>query len=251
MSRRRNLVIAAAVLAVVAVGAVWFVFFRNDAPEAASLETAVAGLDNQSGESGDPETTGPAAEPATPLEDLDGAWTLDTTVGSFDGFTSSWIGFRIDEELTLGAVTAVGRSPGVEGTLSLDGTTITDVSLTADLSQLTTDDNRRDRAIRSQGLETATFPEGNFRLLEPIILDSIPEPETPIQVVAVGELTLHGVTNLIEIDLDAQIVDDLIVVVGQAPVVLSDYGMEAPSAPVVVSVEDEGLLEFQLFFRKN
>jgi polyisoprenoid-binding protein YceI len=247
MSRRRNLVIAAAVLAVVAVGAIWFVFFRNDAPEAASLETAVAGLDNENGESGDPETT----EPARPLEDLDGAWTLDTTVGSFDDFTSSWIGFRIDEELTLGAVTAVGRSPGVEGTLSLDGTTITDVALTADLSQLTTDDNRRDRAIRSQGLETATFPEGNFRLLEPIMLDSIPEPETPIQVVAVGELTLHGVTNLIEIDLDAQIVDDLIVVVGQAPVVLSDYGMEAPSAPVVVSVEDEGLLEFQLFFRKN
>ena len=39
-------------------------------------------------------------------------------------------------------------------------------------------------------------------------------------------------------------------VVGKFEVALSDYEVEAPSAPVVVSVEDTAIVEFQLFFIK-
>ena len=39
-------------------------------------------------------------------------------------------------------------------------------------------------------------------------------------------------------------------VVGTFDIVFSDYGIEAPSAPIVVSVEDHGVVEIQLFLTR-
>ena len=63
---------------------------------------------------------------------------------------------------------------------------------------------------------------------------------------AVGDLTVAGVTEEVTVDLEAQVVGDTIVVVGSTPIRFSDFGVEVPSAPIVVSVEDEGLVELQL-----
>jgi hypothetical protein len=40
------------------------------------------------------------------------------------------------------------------------------------------------------------------------------------------------------------------VVVGSTDLVFSEYGVETPTAPIVVSVEDQGILEMQLLFTK-
>jgi hypothetical protein len=48
--------------------------------------------------------------------------------------------------------------------------------------------------------------------------------------------------------IEAQLVDDNIVVVGSLDIVFADYGVSVPSAPIVVSAEDHGVVEFQLFF---
>ena len=50
--------------------------------------------------------------------------------------------------------------------------------------------------------------------------------------------------------LEAQLVGDNIVVVGSLDIVFADYGVSVPSAPVVLSAEDEGVLELQLFFSR-
>ena len=63
-------------------------------------------------------------------------------------------------------------------------------------------------------------------------------------------MTIKGVTNTVDIALDARLVDGTLVVVGSAPVVFDDYGVEKPTAAIVVSLEDEGTIEFQLFFAK-
>ena len=39
-----------------------------------------------------------------------------------------------------------------------------------------------------------------------------------------------------------------VVVVGSWPIAFGDFGVSMPSAPIVVSVEDNGLLEWQIFF---
>ena len=70
----------------------------------------------------------------------------------------------------------------------------------------------------------------------------------PVEVTAAGALTIHGVTNEVEVALEAQLVDGTAVVVGSIPIVFSDYDVEPPTAPVVVSVADEGTVEFQLLF---
>jgi polyisoprenoid-binding protein YceI len=69
-------------------------------------------------------------------------------------------------------------------------------------------------------------------------------------VTAVGEMTIHGITNPLEMPLEAQLVDDLIVVVGSTEIVFTDYDVTVPSAPVVLSADDRGPLELQLLFAR-
>lgn len=65
---------------------------------------------------------------------------------------------------------------------------------------------------------------------------------------AVGDLTVNGVTQPVEVPLEAGVADNgLLVVTGTIDVLLSDYGVTAPSAPIVVSVSDEETVEIQLY----
>ncbi|MEX1126832.1 MAG: hypothetical protein WEE53_14320, partial [Acidimicrobiia bacterium] len=59
---------------------------------------------------------------------------------------------------------------------------------------------------------------------------------------------INGVTNTVEIPLQAQLVDGMILVTGSTELLFADYGVNTPTAPVVLSVEDHGTLEFQLWF---
>jgi polyisoprenoid-binding protein YceI len=227
---------------VVAVGVfgVWYFVFRDDSPPAVSIDRASGAL----GATSDTATAGEGAE-------VDGTWTVDTNLGSFSDFTSSFAGFRVQEELVgVGAKTAVGRTPDVTGSLAISGTTITDASVEVDMTTLTTDDGRRDNAIRQQAIETARFPTASFELTTPIELGSIPADGEEITVDAVGDLTLHGVTKAVTIPLTAKLQGDVIVVVGSLDIPFGDYSIDRPSAAAVLSVEDRGEMEVQLFFTK-
>ena len=113
--------------------AVWFLIFRNTAPPAASLEDAIGSV------------TSTTAARSTG-ESLDGTWTIDTTVGDGVLDDGSYVGYRVQEELaTIGAKTAVGRTPALSGSFAFTGTTLSSAVIEADLSQLMSDDSRRDR----------------------------------------------------------------------------------------------------------
>lgn len=69
-----------------------------------------------------------------------------------------------------------------------------------------------------------------------------------VAAVASGELTVAGETRPVEIALEFARVDEELVAVGGSTVVqLSEFGVEAPSAPIVLSVSDEATVELQLF----
>ena len=87
-------------------------------------------------------------------------------------------------------------------------------------------------------------------LTEPVELGEAAASGEMVEVVATGELTLNGVTSIAEIPLQAQLVDGAILVTGSTEILFADYGVTAPSAPVVVSVEDNGVLEFQLWLAR-
>ena len=58
-------------------------------------------------------------------------------------------------------------------------------------------------------------------------------------------------TRASDFQLEARLVNGVIVVVGSAPFTFSDFAMSAPRAPIVLSVADHGTIEFQLFFTKS
>lgn len=68
-----------------------------------------------------------------------------------------------------------------------------------------------------------------------------------MQVDARGELTIHGMTRQVTVPLQAQLTDGVIVVTGSTDIALSDYDVQAPTAPIVVSVADTATIEWQLF----
>ena len=53
-----------------------------------------------------------------------------------------------------------------------------------------------------------------------------------------------------EVAVSAIRVGDVVTVVGSFPIAFIDHGIEAPSASIVVSVEDHGTVEFQLFLTR-
>ena len=185
------------------------------------------------------------------LSAVAGAWTVDTTIGDFDfeQATGSFAGFRVDEELTIGEVTAVGRTGEVSGFIQLGAGSLEAAEITVDMSAIASDRPLRDGRTR-QALGTDQFPTATFVLTEPVALPADAADGTAFSLEAVGELTVKGVANPAVFALDAQLVDDVIVVVGSTEVTFADYGVQAPSAPIVVSVEDHGIVEFQLLFTR-
>jgi polyisoprenoid-binding protein YceI len=239
-SRRKRwpYVVGAAVLLVaLAAGAIWYFIFRGDSPAPVDIDTATESAEEEAGQA-----------PSS----LDGTWRVDQLIGTFDDFTSAFAGYRVQEELVgIGAQTAVGRTPNVTGTLEIEGTEISTTDITVDMTTLTSDEDRRDGALTSQAIETATFPTATFVLTKPIELDEIPEEGVPITADATGDLTLHGVTNRVTIPIQGQVDGDVITVTGSTEIAFADYGIGQPTSGAVLSVEDHGIFELQLFFTKQ
>lgn len=249
---------AALVVAVIAVGG-WYLFLRDDAPPPVDLDTAVASIGTSEPTATVTEaTSSPTASdsavasgttaPATPTataeasDSLAGTWTV-----SADG--DSFAGYRVGEELSsVGTQTAVGRTNDLTGTLQFDGSTITAVDIELNVASLTSDDSRRDRQLRERGLQTNRFPTAIFSLSAPIEVDPAAAESEPFTTVASGELTLHGVTRPVSIELSGQLVDGFVVVVGSTEIQFADFDITPPTGFIVLSVEDHGILEFQLVF---
>ena len=185
---------------------------------------------------------------------LAGVWTVLTTEGA-DGLTEdaavSFAGYRVVEVLAGGVdeSTAVGRTAAVTGSIELRGTALVAATVEVEMATLRTDNSHRDSHAR-QSLNTQEFPLATFTLTEPLELPpGIFEGER-FSGSAAGDLTIMGVTNRAVFDLEAQLVGDTIVAVGSTEVVFSDYGVTAPTSRAVISVEDHGIMEFQLFFTR-
>jgi polyisoprenoid-binding protein YceI len=252
--RWRWLALAMAIPVLLGGLALWWFVLRHNTPAAVNLDQAIAGIE-ATVPSSDPAVTtagaglAPASAPAATAI-ADGTWTIDRTITNAQG-TGSFAGFRIDEVLvSVGSTTAVGRTPSVEGSVTVSGSTVSAAQITADLTDVTTNDSRRDDAVQ-RALATSRYPNATFVLTQPIRLASTPADGERITVLATGDLTIRGVSQTVTVDLQAQMQGHVLVVVGSAPVRLADFGVTAPTAPIVASVSDAGTFEFQLYFRRS
>jgi polyisoprenoid-binding protein YceI len=237
MRRTGRLVVVGVVVLVLALGGGYLLFASrtSDSPPPAALDPA-------------PSTT---AGGATGTTQADGAATPDGTWQvSDDG--SSYVGYRVREQLAFldSPNEAVGRSTAVTGTMEVDGDTIQEVRIKADLTRLTSDESRRDNAIRQRGLESERYPTATLELAEPIRLAVTPVQGQEVRGQGRGRLTVHGVTREVELDLTGRWSGSTIQVVGQLPVKMSDYQIQAPRFGPVVSIEDGLAVDLNLVFER-
>jgi polyisoprenoid-binding protein YceI len=232
--RRRALVIAAAV-AVALIGAfvaVYLLFFTDDSPDRLAL-------------------TEPSGAPATSAAEGTSALT-----GRWVAAPGSEAGYRVREKLArLPAQSdAVGRTTAVTGgmTVAASGERLVarDLQMEVDLTQLRSDESRRDNRIRSQGLESDRFPKATF-----VSTGDIPVPASaavgqPFEASVQGDLTLHGVTRRVTIPVRGQTIGGGAEVVGSLQFPMSMFDIDPPNIGGFVTVEPNATLEFKIVLRK-
>src|SRR5262245_47965705 len=216
MARRLIIVAAALIIAVAGVFAV-FILRGSDAPPPPTL----------------------SAEETATATPASGAASWQVAAGQEPS-----VGYRVREEFaSIGVADAVGRTGEVTGTAEVDGDQLTAATLETDMTTLRSDESRRDDALRTRGIETDRFPTSEFELTEPVDL-------TRRRQRVRGELTLHGETQPIAVRVSAQrLGGDTIELVGEAPIAFADFQIEPPSVAGVVTVEDQGTLEFKIRLR--
>lgn len=271
MSKPFKLILAAVVLLAAVGGGTWYFLLRSDAPEEAALrerepsttaapDATPTSLPTTAGGTGDDVLSGPDADDARSEVDVvervasggdespDGQWVLVPDDG-----THVFAGYRMQELFggdTL-KVTAVGRTPALAGTMTVQDTTVLGASVTADLTQLASDKGRRDNFLLTNALEIDDFPEAVFELDGPLELGSVPSSGETMDVTVPGKLTLHGVTHDVEVPVTARWSGPFIDLSGNIEILLDDYGIERPDIAGMVSVERRGIMEFQLSFERS
>ena len=96
---------------------------------------------------------GPAPPPP-----LAGTWKIGT---------GSTAGYRVKENLFGQSNTAVGRTNGVTGSMTIAGTTVTKASFTVDMTSVTSDRSIRDDQFQGRIMDTADYPTATFALTKP------------------------------------------------------------------------------------
>jgi polyisoprenoid-binding protein YceI len=161
-----------------------------------------------------------------------------------------YVGYRIKELFgdALLKRDAVGRAGAVNGRLTIAGDRVTAAAVSVAVDDLGSDRSARDAYVRDTTLETGKFPTARFTLTKPIALPAgVTKGKVLRGLRATGRLLLHGVTRPITFVLDGRWNGRTIDVVGSAPIILRDYGIEPPDT-VVASVDDNGAVELDLTF---
>lgn len=232
-------VLAIVVLPIVAI--VIFLGLRDDGPDELVIgdraDDTEDVAEDAAGDTGDGDVP---EEAILALVDIEGAWTLTG---------DSVAGYRVVEDFVGGVADfeAVGRTSTIEGDLTIEGTTVSEAEFSVDVASITSDDSTRDNQFRGPILNAEEFPTSDFVLTSPIDLGDTPGDGEVITVEATGELTLRDATVEVTFPLDASLVGDEVQVAGAIDVVFADFGIDNPSNPFV-TVRDEGVVEFSLFF---
>lgn len=264
-----------AVLAVLGVGAALY-YLNRPVAEEASIDNALTALEDSEDEGTEAPATGTegsvttrpdaprpeatsagatepsAGENTTAVDDPSGTWAVDTGIGEFNfaDATSTFVGFRVAEELsTVGETEAVGRTPSVSGELTIAGSELSAATIEADFTLIASDIPNRDGAMQ-RAMNVAEHPTGTFTLTDPVDFGGVPVEGETITFSAVGDLTVNGITNPVELEMEAQVAEGNILVVGRTPVVFADYDITAPQAGPVVAIADNGTVELQLWFSR-
>jgi polyisoprenoid-binding protein YceI len=228
----RWLVAAAAVAALLAVGGpfVYIHFVESKAPAPFSLGKNTSSAQPVSSAS-------PASSASSASAPLAGTWAVAS---------GSEVGYRVQEVLFGQQHTAVGRTSGVTGHFTIQGTTVTGGTFTVAMATVTSDQSQRDAQFRGRIMDTSTYPTSVFNLTRAIALAPVPGSGVTKNFTVHGNLTLHGQTRPVTFQLEAQRGAGTIKLSSSIPVVFADWNIPNPSFAGLVTTQNHGVLEFLL-----
>jgi polyisoprenoid-binding protein YceI len=165
--------------------------------------------------------------------------------------------YVVEEEFFgRGFATAIGITNIVEGelTILLDGTpSIQSGEFRVDLRTLTSDEDRRDNAIRRRWLESNTFPLAVFT---PTSVSDFPAgvkytEGATVQFKLIGDMKIHETTNTITFDVTASGVGDTLVGVATTTFLMTDFGFDPPGILNILQAENEVKVELDFTLRNR
>jgi polyisoprenoid-binding protein YceI len=228
---RRILVglLGALVVVVIAAVAGYFLLFKDDSPPKFHLSK-------------------PTGTTVAPSGSLAGTW---------NATSGGQAGYRIREKLGFlpAPSDAVGRTSAVTSTFTITDEqgelAAHDIAVKVDMTTLKSDDSRRDGRLRQQAIETDRYPTATFEATGPITVPDDARAGGDFTVSVTGDLTLHGITRTVTVPIQGRASANSVELVGSYTFPLSDFKIDKPNSPFVVSIEDNGTLEFKLQFRKR
>lgn len=176
---------------------------------------------------------------------VDGHWKVTGRAG--ENTTSA--GYTFHEILPGDKRITSGSTTKVSGSLSVDNGTLTSGLITVDMTEVASDNERRDINVRTKILETDTYPTADFEVTSPVSLSEVPDDGTVGEVTVPGRLTLHGHTKEIKPTMQVLRSGDAVVVSTDIPVNRADYGVETPDF-VAASIDEEGQINIRLALEK-
>ncbi len=257
---QRRFIYVALVLGLLVVGGgatAYELFLRGDqvAPLSLSATASPAGASASQPAGGEATASPSAAATSDATPGSTGTATATSLAGRWVVAENSVAGYRVREKLGgLPAESdAVGRATAVTGEVDLaadgGGLVAQKGSFTVDLTQLTSDDGRRDRRLRSIGLETDAYPNATF-VAQSVAVPAEALTGAIVDLDLVGDLSLHGVTKSVTIPAQARLVDGRIEIAGSLDFPFADFNIVPPDIAGFVTVHDTGTMEFKLVLER-
>lgn len=181
----------------------------------------------------------PAAEPQVSDDGATGprTYTIDPA--------QSVVSYQVDEEFfgrDISFVKTVGQTSAIEGSIEfgIDGTTLNvgENEFTVDLRTLTSDQARRDNAIRDRWLESNTYPWAIFKAtgVSDVPADAALGEDVTFKLL--GDLTVREIPMPVTWNVTANLNGDSLAGTATALVYMRDYGFDAPDIAGMLRVTD-------------
>ncbi len=240
----------AAVALVVALGAGWYFFIRDE--NSAQESAADISDDVKQAAQTVTQTTGTTAAQTPATGGAGGSTYAGKSYRIIAGQSEAW--YLAPEKIARlpTSSTAKGVTKGVTGEfhLTADGLDASKpTSFTVDLTTLTSDESRRDARTQS-ALETSKYPTTTFTATK---ITGLPAEFTATDTVLqlIGTMDLHGVQKEITWELKVKRDGDILSVLGTTEFKYSDFGIQKPDIAGMVTVEENVTLQVQLFVQES
>jgi polyisoprenoid-binding protein YceI len=163
---------------------------------------------------------------------VNGTWTVTAP---------SEVQYRVAEILFGQHHIAVGTSPKVQGTVTIEGATVTSAQFVVNMASLRSDAAGRN-VMFANIMGTSTYPNGYFTLTKAIDLGHVPSERHIVDADAVGELTLRGKSRLVTFPLRLERYGNGVDASGALTIRFTLWGIQNPSF-VITRVANTGTID--------